>query len=142
MEAGGAICICCIGFFACLSCRLATKQAQTRVYHTIECQYWCRLAAAGGVGAAAAMGVGFSAVTAFADAQAKVDYAKVKDAVVKILDEENYDDGSIGPVLGMCVRGSREWEHNNVCDGCVFSRMALSISLYPFCLCLWSQAHV
>ena len=46
------------------------------------------------------MGLGFTAVTAFAaEAKPKVDYVKVSEAVKKILDEENYDDGSIGPVL-------------------------------------------
>jgi hypothetical protein len=53
--------------------------------------------AAGGVGAAAVIGSGFFAVTAFAEA--KVDYKKVSEAIKKILDEDNYDDGSIGPVL-------------------------------------------
>ena len=53
--------------------------------------------AAGGVGAAAVIGSGFSALTAFAEA--KVDYKKVSEAIKKILDEDNYDDGSIGPVL-------------------------------------------
>eukprot|EP00802_Teleaulax_amphioxeia_P017321 Tamp_17473.p2 GENE.Tamp_17473~~Tamp_17473.p2 ORF type:complete len:340 (+),score=89.22 Tamp_17473:73-1020(+) len=54
--------------------------------------------AAGGIGAAAALGASFTAVTAFA-AEAKVDYKQVSQAVKKILDEDNYDDGSIGPVL-------------------------------------------
>ena len=43
------------------------------------------------------IGSGFFAVTAFAEA--KVDYKKVSEAIKKILDEDNYDDGSIGPVL-------------------------------------------
>lgn len=50
------------------------------------------------MGAAAALGASFSAVTAFA-AEAKVDYKQVSQAVKQILDEDNYDDGSIGPVL-------------------------------------------
>lgn len=55
---------------------------------------------AGGVGAATAIGAGLSAVTAFAaESKPKVDYDKVKESVKKILDEDGYDDGSIGPVL-------------------------------------------
>eukprot|EP00960_Hanusia_phi_P058695 763954-Hanusia_phi.AAC.4 len=47
---------------------------------------------------ASAFGVGFSAFTAYAYSE-KPDYNKVKEAVKGILDEDNYDDGSIGPVL-------------------------------------------
>lgn len=54
----------------------------------------------GGVGTAAAIGLGFSATTAFAaEAKPKVDWNAVRGAVKAILDEEGYDDGSIGPVL-------------------------------------------
>ncbi|KAJ1469661.1 heme peroxidase [Baffinella frigidus] len=54
--------------------------------------------AAGGVAAAAALGFGFGAVTAFA-AEPKVDFAAVRKDIAAILDEDNYDDGSIGPLL-------------------------------------------
>ena len=52
------------------------------------------------MGTAAAIGLGFSATTAFAaEAKPKVDWNAVRGAVKAILDEEGYDDGSIGPVL-------------------------------------------
>mmetsp|Transcript_24286 Transcript_24286/g.79225 ORF Transcript_24286/g.79225 Transcript_24286/m.79225 type:complete len:331 (+) Transcript_24286:41-1033(+) len=47
---------------------------------------------------ASAFGVGFSAFTAYAYSE-KPDYSKVRDAVKAILDEDDYDDGSIGPIL-------------------------------------------
>ena len=54
----------------------------------------------GGVGTAAAIGLGFSATTAFAaEAKPKVDWNAVRGAVKAILDEEGYDDEYYGYAL-------------------------------------------
>jgi cytochrome c peroxidase len=54
--------------------------------------------AAGGVAAATALGFGFGSVTAFAS-EISVDFKQVRKDIAAILDEDNFDDGSIGPVL-------------------------------------------
>ena len=53
--------------------------------------------AAGGVAAATALGFGFGSVTAFAS-ETSVDFKQVRKDIAAILDEDNFDDGSIGSV--------------------------------------------
>jgi len=53
---------------------------------------------AGAVAGASVLTLGFSAVTAYA-LEPKVDWNKVKSDVKAILDEDDFDDGSIGPIL-------------------------------------------
>lgn len=52
----------------------------------------------GVAGGVAALTFGLSSVTVAAK-EAKPDWAQIRKDVVDILDEDNYDDGSIGPVL-------------------------------------------
>jgi cytochrome c peroxidase len=57
---------------------------------------WAAFGVAGGV---AAMTFGLSSVTVAAKEGPKPDWAQIRKDIVSILDEDNYDDGSIGPVL-------------------------------------------
>lgn len=56
---------------------------------------WAAFGVTGGV---AALTFGLSSVTVAAK-EAKPDWTQIRKDIVSILDEENYDDGSIGPVL-------------------------------------------